>query len=163
MSPILSPPALYRPVVLSAAAIWKIPHGQIYESTQTTNQLYFALANIEGTAPITGIQVNMGGTTNGNVIVALYDSGGAKVAESSSTAVTAGNAFQTIAFTASYTPSPGQFFLAVIPSAGIQTFINCHNGSPSNNAAQGAFSVPATITVPAATARAGYTPIMSTY
>lgn len=138
-----------------------IPHGSIYESTQTANQIYFARLTIPVAFSVTGLRIDNGGTVAGNVLVALFNASGTQVASSGSIAMSGTYYFQDYPFTTPFFAPPGDYYPAMVPSSSTASWINCHNASLSNNAARGSFTLPASITLPSFAV--GYTPIMATY
>jgi hypothetical protein len=116
----------------------------------TANTMYVGQTFISDPCLLTGVSFYNGGTINGNVIVALYDKAGTLVASSASTAQAGSFGVQRVAFSSTYLAAGGIYYLAVIPSSSTATFALTCAQCPSAGLAQGGFSVPGTITPPAA-------------
>lgn len=152
-----SPGTDYQPKYLQTAAGSQTPSGG-------ANQLaYGAISVPVGGAALTGIKYCVGATASGNVIVALYDAAGNRVAQSASTAQGATNAVQAVPFTAPVTLTQGRYFVAMIFSSATATAFMGAPIGPSKIVGQGGFSAPASTAVPGATEIAIQLPIMTAY
>jgi hypothetical protein len=153
----------FRPA--SITTNYRIVGTGTFETTVTINRLYYAHAMIPITPadPLTGILVKCGSTADGNIIVALYDADGDRVAQSNSTAHAGSYAVQAVPFTATYAAAAGVYFLAIIGSSATAKFITASPFGRGATADQGGFSAPATITPPGASATGFDCPDMATY
>lgn len=133
---------------------------QPFTTTLTANNMYIAGVTVPAACKLTGVVVSTGSGA-GNLIVALYDAAGTRVAVSASTAQVNNNA-QFVPFTAQVNVSAGIYYVAVVPSTSAQNFNQALPMGGSSSAAQGSFTTSATITPPPVS---GVTqmPVMSTY
>lgn len=146
-------------VVRTGRAIFEnVPIGSVAYSSLGTNtsasanSVFISEVSIDRNIVLTGIGVLNGAQAAGNSIYALYDSAGTLLAQTASTANAGTNAFQKIAFTATYSAVPGRYWIAAMSNndshtyrtLAASTFVNCY----TDLQAQGGFTMPATITVP---------------
>ena len=141
--------------VFSTVPIGSVAYGSFGTNTSAVaNTLYLAEVFIPRNFTCTGIGVLNGSqATNGVAIVSLYNTSGTKVANSASTATSGTNAFQQIAFTATYAAlGPARYWIGVqmqnvsdtLRTIAASTFVDCFTDSQ----VQGSFVSPATATVP---------------
>lgn len=132
-------------------------------STATANLAYYARVVIPAAATITGIYYRVGGTSNGNVTSALYDSSGTRLANRATGTAQATAAFgQGVAFDSTVALPPGVYVLCLVFSSGTATFRAGFTYGAGTVAGPGAGATPTTVTFPSA---AGLTnvPVMATY
>lgn len=135
--------------------------GQAAPATRTAaaaNGAYWVPIQIPFGASLTGLRYKRGtGTTAGNVIGALYDAAGNRVAQSGSVAVgTVASVGLSVPFSALYAAPAGLYWACLVHSAATNTFMgwaatNEYFGAGAY-AAQGSFTAPATFTPPATSA-----------
>lgn len=138
--------------------------------TTPTSQLvgqhvrYLLAVRLAHAATITGIKLFTGGTSNGNVKVALYHgTTGVLLASSASTAQGTANTLQHVAFSSTYAAAAGLYFAAWISDSATATAFLAAPISRSSQVANGSFTLPDPVTLPTATGVAGACPPMSTY
>lgn len=141
---------------------WHAPWSQAAAPAPTTNQVYFAAAEVAQFCNITGVVFVVDSVSSGNVKVALYSSNGTLVASSGSVAVGSANTRQAIAFSSHYMALPGTYHVALIPDNNTVRFASGWSMAPAGSAAAGSFTLPGSITVPAWNA-AVLMPILATY
>jgi hypothetical protein len=100
---------------------------------------------------------------SGNAKVSLYDASGNLLASSASTAVSGSATLQQIAFSSPYAAAAALYFVGVQFSNISSQTLAALALSPSSLIAQGAFTVPASITAPTAPYGSAVQPILSTY
>ena len=124
-------------------------------AAQTANLLILQVVNIPVANTITGLVIANGATATGNVLVALYSSDGTTLLGSSaSTGQTGTSSTQDVAFQATYAAAGGTYITGVMYSSSSATAPLVYTASPASTAAQGGFSLPSTVTPPAAGATA---------
>lgn len=134
-----------------------------------TNSMIFVPVWIPVATTLTGIRYRKGtGTVAANVIGALYDSGGTRVANSATVAQgTTASAVVTCAFTGTYAAAAGLYYVGVIGSSTSADFYGYATNEflgPATIATQGSFTTPASFTPPGATTLAsGNVPFVTTY
>ncbi len=134
------------------------------------NGMHWVPIQVLGRSTLTGIRFRRGaGTTAGNVIAALYNSAGTRVAQSASTAIgTVASAVISCPFTSTYVAAHGLYWAGLLHSLATNAFmgwaVNDYLG-PASYAAQGSFTAPATFTPPATSVLATATviPWVATY
>lgn len=152
--------------------IW--PRGQIpakiveipgidtsFSGTYTLNVMSTAEIRVPSTTTMTGIAFLNGDTVAGNVIVALYNEAGERVAVSASTAQAGTFALQRVPFTAPYVAAPGIYYIGIVGSSATAEYALRCAFSRSVGIAAGSFTAPASITPPANAG--GYVIAGSTY
>lgn len=130
------------------------------QATPTANRLYLLPVVLKVNATFTGVRIYVI-TQAGNMIGGLYDSGGNKLAETVSTAVGAGSAFQTVAFSVNYSAAPGLYYTGVVFNNAGAAISSALVRKPviAKYYDVGSFSMPATATIPATTATAVSQPV----
>ena len=124
-------------------------------AAQTANLLILQTVNIPLAKTITGLVIANGATATGNVLVSLYSSDGTTLLGSSvSTAQTGTSTTQDVAFQATYAAAAGTYITGVMYSSSSATAPLSYTASPASTAAQGGFTLPSTVTPPAAGATA---------
>lgn len=139
----------------SSVPIGSVAYGSVGTNTaMVAGSIYWAEVFIPRTVTLTGGAVLNGATVGTDKgIVALYDTGGALVANSAvAGATTSGaNAFQTYAFTSTVSVEPGRYWIAYQPNGttdtirtiAVSTFIDALTAS-----ATGTFGTLTALTVP---------------
>lgn len=146
------------------SSIWGYEYCLPFTGNKTINVLYVALVNIPLSVPITGIQIFNSGAPSGNVKVSLYNLAGSSLLGSSgSVALSGSDSLQLIPFTIPWGSSPGSYYIGMIPDNSTTAFSLGNSMCSSGVISPGSFNIPATITPPAANARTGNMPIMTTY
>lgn len=80
--------------------------------TPVITEVYYAEAYVPAPCNATGVAVYNSGTLSGNLKVGLYNSTGALVATSASTAAAGTTVYQLVPFTAAAVVNPGTYYLA---------------------------------------------------
>ena len=120
-------------------------------ATGTTNRLYYMLVVVPWSATLTGVRYYVGGTANGNVRSALYDSTGARVANATADSAQPGtNQVHAVPFDGTYAAPPGTYFAALLFSSATATAFFNSPMVPGGQADQGGFTNPSSITAPTA-------------
>lgn len=134
------------------------------------NAMYFVQVQIPVATTLTGLRYRKGtGTVAANVIGALYNSAGTRVAVSGTVAAgTTASAQVQLPFSGTYAAAPGLYYMAIIGSSTSADFYGWATAEylgPATTATQGSFATPTTFTPPANTAAAAAAaiPMMSTY
>lgn len=84
------------------------------DTTPATTETYIASVQIPANCTVTGVRVFNGSAVAGNMIVGLFDSTGANVAASASTAQSGTDAYQQLAFTSPYSAKgPATYYVGV--------------------------------------------------
>ena len=136
----------FGPVIIGAGSL---------SAAQTANLLILQTVNIPLAKTITGLVIANGATATGNVLVSLYSSDGTTLLGSSaSTGQTGTSSTQDVAFSSTYAAAAGTYITGVMYSSSSATAPLVYTASPSSTAAQGGFSLPSTVTPPAAGATA---------
>lgn len=123
--------------------------AQASSAAAFNNLMVFGAVKVLAKKTLTGVGYWVGGTSNGNVRCALYDTAGNRVADRTSNAAQAAiNTFQQVAFDSTYAAAAGRYFAAIIFSSSTGTAFFGRGLAPANVALQGGFSTPTTISVP---------------
>lgn len=124
-------------------------------AAQTANLLVMHVICIPVAITVTGLVVANGGTAAGNVLAGLYNAAGASLlASSASTAQTGTSTTQLVPFTGTFAAAAGTYIAAVLYSSSSATAPAAYSATPASTAAQGGFSLPASVTPPTAAATA---------
>lgn len=142
---------------------WQPAHANQFTTTVTQNTIYYMAVQIPVACTLTGIAFYNGGTVNGSVKVALYNSAGTLVA--SSAAATQVNAFnnQQVPFSGTYAAAAGMYFVAMASNSATATFNCCTPFAYAGKTASGYTTIPTPITPPAVSAWQSNIPLLSTY
>lgn len=134
------------------------------------NAIYFVQVKIPVATTLTGLRYRKGtGTVAANVIGALYNSAGTRVAVSGTVAQgTTASAQVQLPFSGTYAAAAGLYYMAIIGSSTSADFYGWATAEylgPATTATQGSFATPSSFTPPATTAAAAAAavPMMSTY
>jgi hypothetical protein len=119
---------------------------QPFTTTLLANNMYYAGVTIPAATKLTGVVVSTSSGA-GNLIVALYDASGTRLAVSASTAQANSNA-QFVPFTSQVSVPAGVYYIAVMPSTSTQNFNQALPLGGSSSSGQGSFAMPTTITPP---------------
>ena len=132
-------------------------------AAQTANLLVLHVIYIPTAVTLTGLAVANGGTATGNVLAGIYNAAGASLlASSASTGQTGTSSTQYVPFSGTYAAAAGTYILAVLYSSSSATAPTAYSATPASTAAQGGFSLPASVTPPTAAAGAALA-VCSTY
>lgn len=143
---------------------FSIPYiGALTATAGGANTLRYGSLPIPERSTLTGIFVLNSGTVNGNLIVALYDATGTRLAVSASTAQAGANAFQKVPFTGTATVKPGVYILSVMNSGTGGFSIPAATMTPGGSAVQGSFAAPNPLTGISTTPAVAVVPAMGVY
>ena len=134
----------FAPVIIGAGSL---------SAAQTANLLVLHTVYIPVAITVTGLAVANGATATGNVLAGIYNAAGSSLlASSGSTAQTGTSSTQYVAFSGTYAAAAGTYIAAVLYSSSSATAPTAYAASPASTAAQGGFSLPASVTPPTAAA-----------
>jgi len=114
---------------------------------------------------LTGIAYQVGSTSNGKVIVALYNAAGTtRLAKSASATQATALNFQRVAFESSVEVEAGTYILELIVESATGTYYGAWNITPWTRATLGSFAAPETVTPPTELNNTGNkAPFLATY
>jgi hypothetical protein len=120
-------------------------------TTRVLQTLYGGAVQIENPVTLTGIVVPNAGTVSGSLIVALYDSVGARMAQSAPAGTHQAGSFtsQFVPFTGTVTAAPGLYYICLISSSSMATFSTVQTFTNGIATLQATFAAPSSITAPA--------------
>lgn len=144
------------------STIYSAPWQGFFNPASIVNKLYYHAVQVSDFCKLTGISYYIDTTAAGNVKVGLYDTLGNLVASSGSVALGSSFATQFVPFTSVYMALKGRYFVSVMPDTVSVKFGSGWTLGAAGAATQGAFTIPATITVPAPNVSVQL-PTMSTY
>ena len=134
------------------------------DTTPAVTETYVARAFLPVNATITGVSILNGSLVAGNVMVILYNSAGAPVAQSASTAQAGAAGYQQIPFTAPFAAQgPGRYFIGVqMNNVGARIRTHAVGNFPAFKKTGETFGTPTALTT-AMTFTTAVGPIASTY
>jgi hypothetical protein len=143
---------------VTAAKIGDLGQGTVFAPGNYTTGLnnvvpgakamFWVPVKIPQTVTLTGVSYEVGTTSNGKVIGALYNSKGERLAKSTGTAQSSAEFFQRLAFEATVEVTPGVYWIGLILESGTGTFSGGYQMSPWLKATQAEFTTPATFAPP---------------
>ena len=138
--------AMYQ--AIPATKITTFQGVQLPSSTATITQYHFYLSAVQipYSCTITGVAVSNGSTAAGNMMVAMYDSSGAQVGASNSTAMSGTFTPQQVPFTSTYSATAGMYFIGAASNSTTAQFGRALTFGYAAEITQASLIVPASVT-----------------